>query len=89
MFLQRSFMSCSSWIVLIYVFAEIAETTSNSTNPPHRAKRSAPGSRLTYEERVDFLKAHNNFRRNVSPTASDMEFMVSMILSHGVLLRIA
>ena len=40
-------------------------------------KRGTSGSRLTYEERVDFLKAHNDYRRNVNPPASDMQFMVS------------
>ena len=46
--------------------------------PERRVKRGTSGSRLTYEERLDFLRAHNDFRANTDPVASDMEFMVSI-----------
>lgn len=68
------------------------EVTSNSLDVPvvddlqimleDYRKRGISGSRLTYEERIQFLNAHNDFRRNVDPSASNMEFMVILFLNN-------
>jgi len=42
-----------------------------------RIRRGTSGSQLTYQERIDFLKSHNDYRANTNPMASDMQFMVS------------
>jgi hypothetical protein len=42
-----------------------------------RVKRGISGSQLSYAERVEYLNKHNDFRKAVNPTASDMQFMVS------------
>ncbi|KAK2142208.1 hypothetical protein LSH36_985g01038 [Paralvinella palmiformis] len=41
-----------------------------------RIRRGTSGSQLTYQERIDFLKSHNDYRANTNPMASDMQFMV-------------
>jgi len=81
MFIQRCVVRCCVLILLISVYAAIGETVpSDAAKSGNRVKRATPKNQLTHEQRVDFLTAHNSFRRSVNPPASNMQFVVSTIL---------
>ncbi|KAK2151667.1 hypothetical protein LSH36_355g00008 [Paralvinella palmiformis] len=77
MFIQRCAVRCCVLILLISVYAAIGETVpSDAAKTGNRVKRATPKNQLTHEQRVDFLTAHNSFRRSVNPPASNMQFVV-------------
>ena len=74
------------WTLAACKEGNIIGIKSSSANAPmllldeesveRRIKREKASRNLTYNERVEFLKAHNEFRANTQPTASDMQFLV-------------
>ncbi|KAK2146939.1 hypothetical protein LSH36_578g01083 [Paralvinella palmiformis] len=79
------------WTLAACKEGNIIGIKSSSANAPmllldeesveRRIKREKASRNLTYNERVEFLKAHNEFRANTQPTASDMQFLSAIISS--------